>query len=55
MRVLDVRTEASSSGLMADRSKIEPKERVIDPREFRRETESRISNVSDEELIDLLE
>ncbi len=55
MRVLDVRAEASSSGLIADLSKIEPKERVIDPCEFRREAGSRISNVSDEELIDLLE
>jgi hypothetical protein len=55
MRVPDVRTEASPSGLTADRSQIEPKERVIDPREFRREIGTDISNVSDEELLDLLE
>ncbi|MFZ0930861.1 MAG: hypothetical protein WAN11_19805 [Syntrophobacteraceae bacterium] len=55
MCVPDVRAEASPSELIADRSKIEPKERVIDPREFRRETGTDISNVSDEELLDLLE
>jgi len=47
--------EASALGLTASRPKVEPKERIIDPREFRREIGTDISNVSDEELLDLLE
>jgi hypothetical protein len=45
----------SPSGLIADPAKIQPKESIIDPREFRREIGTDISNVSDEELLDLLE
>lgn len=55
MRFAEARAEASPSGLIADRPKIHPKERIIDPGEFRRETGIDISNVSDEELLDLLE
>jgi len=54
-RVLEACSEASPSGLTGDRPKIQPKESIIDPREFRREIGADISNVSDEELLDLLE
>ena len=55
MRVPEAGAEASPSGLTGARPKIQPKERIIDPREFRREIGTDISNVSDEELLDLLE
>ena len=55
MRVPEAGAEACPSGLTADRPKIEPKERISDPGEFRRETGAGISNVSDEELLDLFE
>ncbi len=55
MRVPEACAEASPSGPIADRSKTRAKERIIDPGELRREIGTDISNVSDEELSDLLE
>ncbi len=55
IRVPEALAEASALGLTASRPKVEPKERIIDPSEFRREIGTDISNVSDEELLDLLE
>ena len=55
MRFAEASAEASPSGPIADRSKTRAKERIIDPGEFRREIGTDISNVSDEELPDLLE
>ena len=55
MGIDEARADAPLSGLIADRPQIEPKESIIDPRVFRRETGTDISNVSDEELLDLLE
>ncbi len=55
MRVPETRAEASPSGPIAYRPKIQPKEKTIDSHEFRREMGTDISNVSDEELLDLLE
>jgi hypothetical protein len=55
MRVPKAGAEASPSGLTTDRPKIQPEERIIGLREFRREIGTGISNVSDEELLDLLE
>jgi hypothetical protein len=51
----DSRAEASPSELIADPPKIQPKDKIIDLREFRREIGIDISNVSDEELLDLLD
>ena len=55
MRIPEARAEASPSGPIADLTEIEPEERIIDLREFRREIGTDISNVTDEELLDLLE
>ena len=55
MRVPEVRADAFPSGPTACRPRIEPKDRIIDPGELRREIGTGISNVSDAELLDLLE
>jgi hypothetical protein len=55
MRVPEARADASPSGPTASRPEIQPKDRTIDPGELRREIGTDISNVSDEELFDLLE
>jgi len=48
-------SETSSTPAAADRPKRDPAATMIDPGKFRREIGSDISNVSDEELLDLLE
>ena len=55
MRIPEARAEASPSGPIAEPAAIRPKERTIDLCEFRREIGADISNVSDKELLDLLE
>jgi hypothetical protein len=55
MRVPAALAEASPFGLIADRPQIQPNERIVDPREFRRDIGTDSSNISDEELHDLLE
>jgi hypothetical protein len=55
MPVPESRADASPSGLTTSRPEIELKDGVVDPGELRREIGTDISNVSDEELLDLLQ